>query len=167
MMDARNAPYRGTDTRQQGGAYPDPARVFGPETERPASDRQKRQSAADLLPSVTLPKGGGAVRGIGEKFSIIAADALAACRFPAPWALDDQVSGQNRDWLTTPVEKRARTGSAGVLPIRRSPGRPTKACRVIVTAPSRMFKYLPLPKMLVRSCTRLAHVACGGATSMA
>ena len=33
------------------------------------SDRPS-QGGADVLPRVTLPKGGGAIRGIGEKFSV-------------------------------------------------------------------------------------------------
>ena len=39
---------------------------------------------ADLLPSVTLPKGGGAIRGLGEKFSVNAATGTASMTVPVP-----------------------------------------------------------------------------------
>jgi RHS repeat-associated protein len=41
-------------------------------------------SPADLLPSVTLPKGGGAIRGLGEKFSVNAATGTASMAVPLP-----------------------------------------------------------------------------------
>jgi Salmonella virulence plasmid 65kDa B protein/Insecticide toxin TcdB middle/C-terminal region/Insecticide toxin TcdB middle/N-terminal region len=50
-----------------------------------ASDQspgQKPQRAADLLPGVTLPKGGGAIRGIGEKFTVNAATGTGAMAVP-------------------------------------------------------------------------------------
>src|SRR5580693_919767 len=38
----------------------------------------------DLLPSVTLPKGGGAIRGLGEKLSVDAATGTASMTVPVP-----------------------------------------------------------------------------------
>ena len=40
--------------------------------------------AADLLPSVSLPKGGGAIRGLDEKFSVNAATGTATMVLPLP-----------------------------------------------------------------------------------
>jgi hypothetical protein len=42
----------------------------------PEPDKQK--PALDLLPSVSLPKGGAAIRGMGEKFSVTAANGTVA-----------------------------------------------------------------------------------------
>src|SRR5580704_4735196 len=41
-------------------------------------------SAVDLLPSVTLPKGGGAIRGMDEKLSVNAATGTASMTVPLP-----------------------------------------------------------------------------------
>ena len=54
---------------------------------RPASDHQKKQSAADLLPNVTLPKGGGAIRGIGERFSVSPPTGTTSMSVPLPLSL--------------------------------------------------------------------------------
>jgi hypothetical protein len=53
--------------------------------ESAASGQASRQvRAADLLPSVTDPKGGGAIRGLGEKFSVNAATGTATMAVPLP-----------------------------------------------------------------------------------
>src|SRR5438094_9467481 len=44
----------------------------------------KLVSAADFLPSVSAPKGGGAIRGLDEKFSVNAATGTAAMEVPLP-----------------------------------------------------------------------------------
>ena len=47
------------DDPKYGNVFPDPA-----------PDRAARQSAGDLqAPQLSVPKGGGAIRGIGEKFT--------------------------------------------------------------------------------------------------
>jgi RHS repeat-associated protein len=43
-----------------------------------------KDSPADLLPSVTLPKGGGAIKGLDEKFSVNAATGTASMAVPLP-----------------------------------------------------------------------------------
>ncbi len=45
---------------------------------------EKPPRAADLLPSVTLPKGGGAIRGMGEKFSVNATAGTGTMALPLP-----------------------------------------------------------------------------------
>jgi hypothetical protein len=47
----------------------------------------KETKRADLLPRVTLPKGGGAIRGIGEKFSVSAATGTTSLSVPLPLSL--------------------------------------------------------------------------------
>jgi hypothetical protein len=37
-----------------------------------------------MLPSLSVPKGGGAIRGIGEKFSVAAATGTASLSVPLP-----------------------------------------------------------------------------------
>jgi RHS repeat-associated protein len=56
---------------------PAQSRADSPEAEKPGR-------TGDLLPSVTLPKGGGAIRGLGEKFSVNAANGTAAMSLPLP-----------------------------------------------------------------------------------
>ncbi len=53
-------------------------------TAKDAASGGAGKRAADLLPSVSLPKGGGAVRGLGERFSVDAATGTAAMAVPVP-----------------------------------------------------------------------------------
>ena len=53
------------------------------------------QSSAPAPPSITLPKGGGAIRGIGEKFAANPVTGAGSIRFPSPLARDDPDSGPN------------------------------------------------------------------------
>jgi hypothetical protein len=48
------------------------------------ADSPQRQNVIDLLAGVTLLKGGGAIRGIGEKFSVNAATGTASMSVPLP-----------------------------------------------------------------------------------
>ena len=48
----------------------------------PSQQRPGQHEHPDLLPKVTLPQGGGAIRGIGEKFSVNAATGTAALSIP-------------------------------------------------------------------------------------
>jgi hypothetical protein len=55
-------------------------------TTTPPGDPDKQKPALDLLPAVSLPKGGGAIRGMGEKFSVTAATGTAAMSVPLPFS---------------------------------------------------------------------------------
>ncbi len=48
------------------------------------SSQPQEQNAGGLLPRVTLPKGGGAIRGIGEKFSVNPVTGTGALSIPLP-----------------------------------------------------------------------------------
>lgn len=48
------------------------------------TDRSKTKSNAIEVPSITLPKGGGAIRGIDEKFSVNSVNGTAAFSVPLP-----------------------------------------------------------------------------------
>src|SRR5580704_7975783 len=47
-----------------------------------AEPEQQESKPADPLPHVVLPQGGGAIRGIGEKFSVNAANGTAGLSIP-------------------------------------------------------------------------------------
>src|SRR3954466_1903414 len=46
--------------------------------------RSGRRDKPSMLPALTIPKGGGAIRGIGEKFSVAAATGTASLNVPLP-----------------------------------------------------------------------------------
>jgi RHS repeat-associated protein len=59
------------------------------ERESPAIDNgedRKQPKPADPLPHVTLPQGGGAIRGLGEKFSVNAVTGTAGLTMPLVWS---------------------------------------------------------------------------------
>jgi hypothetical protein len=89
-MDAGDVPEkvngRGAHVRLGSEAAPVCPRSLGHEHDPPSSDQQQRQNAADFLPSVTLPKDGGAIHGIGEKFSVNAATGTGSLSIPLPFS---------------------------------------------------------------------------------
>ena len=54
-----------------------------PDAQRNGQPDQE-SAPADLLPAVTLPKGGGAIRGLGEKLSVDAATGATSMTLPLP-----------------------------------------------------------------------------------
>ena len=69
------------------GAHAEAGTNTGPGTGRGADDTKPPvDPAASLLPSVTLPKGGGALKGIGEKTSVNAAYGTATVSVPLPFS---------------------------------------------------------------------------------
>jgi RHS repeat-associated protein len=85
--EVNRAPYHvraGGATRRTGGASevrPD-ASAESPSTAEPAEPA--KTSSGERLPSISLPKGGGAIRGLGEKFSVNAANGSASASIPLP-----------------------------------------------------------------------------------
>src|SRR6516162_2170949 len=65
-----------------GDRRPDP----GADSRATADSTAKTPSSApsDPLPHVTLPKGGGAIRGMGEKFSVSAVTGTSSVVLPLP-----------------------------------------------------------------------------------
>src|SRR3982750_111344 len=64
-----------------GGAQPEQARDGGD------AGQDKSQGQTDkpsMLPAITTPKGGGAIKGIGEKFEVAAATGTASLSVPLP-----------------------------------------------------------------------------------
>jgi hypothetical protein len=63
---------------------PGVARSYDGGADSIAPDQQQKKTIADFLPSVSLPKSGGAIRGLGEKFSVNAATGTANLALPVP-----------------------------------------------------------------------------------
>src|SRR5579864_9552256 len=75
------------------GARPSPQEPQSPQgpqstqgTAGSGQQERKLAHATDLLPSVSVPKGGGAIRGLGEKFSVDAATGTARMSVPLPFS---------------------------------------------------------------------------------
>src|SRR6266498_2819891 len=92
---AMDDPYgRGSGAASQGGAAGTPggagaeARGGGQEARGAGGSSQGQgQGQADkpsMLPAITTPKGGGAIKGIGEKFEVAAATGTAGLSVPLP-----------------------------------------------------------------------------------
>ena len=58
----------------------------GPSSSFLESDKGKTKSNAIEIPSIALPKGGGAIKGIDEKFSVNAVNGTASLTIPLPVA---------------------------------------------------------------------------------
>jgi RHS repeat-associated protein len=85
-----NLEYGGTQGVPPGAGSSDPGTAPGqqdpPENGTPPGGREPTApgTATDLLPSVSAPKGGGAIRGLGEKFAVNAATGTADLTVPIP-----------------------------------------------------------------------------------
>ncbi len=75
-----DAPLPRADATPPAGAMSDAAPATAPSAGRAAEVDQGRYQA----PRVTLPKGGGAIRGIGEKFSVNSVNGTASLTVPIP-----------------------------------------------------------------------------------
>jgi RHS repeat-associated protein len=67
--------------RSNGAAMP-PTAAAGVESAKGDASDDPKKNGSSLLPALTLPKGGGAIRGIGEKFSVNAATGTASLSVP-------------------------------------------------------------------------------------
>lgn len=91
-MDERKGSKPGTAASPIAPAGSEKARPESPQPKKPQlSDDPKRdkdapKTAAQLLPNVTLPKGGGAIRSIGEKFNVNAATGTGQITIPLPFS---------------------------------------------------------------------------------
>jgi hypothetical protein len=57
------------------------------ETPQPAAERSVEPKSGFSAPSISLPKGGGAIRGIGEKFAANPVTGTASLTIPIPASL--------------------------------------------------------------------------------
>jgi len=56
------------------------------ETSNARSQEQSSKSIAIDIPQISLPKGGGAIKGIDEKFQVNAANGTASLSLPLPFS---------------------------------------------------------------------------------
>ena len=102
-------------------------------------------------PQLSLPKGGGAIRGIGEKFAANPVTGTGSMtRADLPPARADPGLAHSFRSPTTPAPATARSASAGASRCRRSRARPTRGCRSIRMPKSRMSSFSPAPKIWCR-----------------
>ena len=117
------------------------------------SGGQGTSAAAPAAPSISLPKGGGAIRGIGEKFAANPVTGTGSMTVPI---------------ATSPGPLRLRPAAFALLRLRRrqravrlrleplasrpSPARPTRACPGTGTPRSRTSSSSPAPKTWCRCC---------------
>ena len=102
-------------------------------------------------PTVSLPKGGGAIRGIGEKFAANPVTGTGSMTVPiatSPGAV--RLRPAARRSPTTPARATARSASAGACRCPRSPARPTRACRSTATPRSPTSSSCPAPRTWCR-----------------
>jgi len=73
------------------------------------SQEQGAKSIAIDIPQISLPKGGGAIKGIDEKFEVNAANGTAAFSLPLPWKATPNMSSGVEDLVpdTTVLETEA------------------------------------------------------------
>jgi len=82
-MDADDLRRPPSDGRARESLSPQSPPQADSQTQAKAQAAGKRRNA-DFLPSVSLPKSGGAIRGLGEKVSINAANGTAGMSLPLP-----------------------------------------------------------------------------------
>ena len=129
-----------------GDAAGTPGRPTGTSDRTASAQTGKLTRAADLLPSVSAPTGGGAIRGLDEKFSVNAATGTGSMAVKLPFS-------PGRSGFTPALElaepfrlgKRA-AASAGAWGYRRSRARPLKGFRSTATVTSQTSSSWPAQK---------------------
>ena len=120
------------------------------QTEETAKAGEEKQGVS--APAITLPKGGGAIHGMGEKFAANPVTGTGSMSHP-----DCNISRSL--WFWTSQLSLSYDSGAGNGPFRlrlesyRFPpslGKPTKACLNIWIAKNRMFFYFPGQKTWFR-----------------
>ena len=100
---------------------------------RDSGGSQPSAPAENAAPTVSLPKGGGAIRGIGEKFAANPVTGTGSLIVPIATSPGRSGFGPRLRCPTIPAPATGRSGSAGACRSRRSPERPTRGCRGIRT----------------------------------
>jgi RHS repeat-associated protein len=87
MSQAAREPQAGASRAQTSQQAPGASRPEAPPAGTPESGQKEKQAhAADLLPSVSVPTGGGAIRSLDEKFSVDAATGTAGMTVKLPFS---------------------------------------------------------------------------------
>lgn len=108
-------------------------------------------------PSLTLPKGGGAIRGMGEKFSANPVTGTGSMSVPIATSPGRAGFGPQFALTTTPVPATGRSAWAGRSRCRRSRARPTRARRSIWTTSKATPLSSRAPRIWCRCSTPMAR----------
>jgi Salmonella virulence plasmid 65kDa B protein len=99
-------------------------------------------------PQISLPKGGGAIRGVDEKFAANTVTGSGSMTVPIPTSPGRSSFGPqlSLSYDSTVVPETEPSGSGGSLRCRRSRDGPTRACRDTAMQKSRTSSSFPEPK---------------------
>ena len=105
--------------------------------DRPGRDSMPSSTVADSpLPSISVPKGGGAIAGIGEKFAVNAVTGTGALTIPIASSPGRSGFGPSLSLAYDSGSGNGPFGFGWISRCQRSPARPTRACRGTATATS-------------------------------
>ena len=108
-------------------------------------------------PAISPPKGGGAIRGMGEKFAANPVTGTGSMTVPIATSPGRSGFGPQLSLATTPGPAMGPSGSAGACRCRRSRARPTRGCRSISTQPIPTSSSFPAPKTWFRVLAGRRH----------
>ena len=101
-------------------------------------------------PAINLPKGGGAIRGIGEKFAANPVTGTGSLTIPIATSPGRSDLGRSFHFPMIPAQVTGRLAWAGTCRSRRSPERPTKAYLVISMPMNPTSLFFPARKIWCR-----------------
>ncbi|MEX0806991.1 MAG: hypothetical protein WD688_27255 [Candidatus Binatia bacterium] len=105
------------------------------------SDSNGKQSFQISAPSISLPKGGGAIRGIGEKFAANPVTGTGSMTVPIATSLAVLALVRNSRSPTTPAGGMVLLVSAGIFHFHPSHGKQTRVCQGTKTMLSQMSSF--------------------------
>src|SRR5579883_2836090 len=120
--------------------------------QRPSGETSSRERSPFAPPQLELPKGGGAIRGMGEKFSVDAARGTASLTVPI--AISEARSGFTPQ-LSVHYDSGTGNGEFGMgwgLFLPAITRKQKRVCRGTRMLPSRMFSCYREPKIWFRRC---------------
>src|SRR5579875_3510086 len=120
--------------------------------QRPSGETSSQKRSPFAPPQLELPKGGGAIRGMGEKFSVDAARGTASLTVPI--AISEARSGFTPSFLCTmiPAQETVNSAWAGDCFFRPLRAKQKRVCRGTRMLPNRMFSCYREPKIWFRRC---------------
>ena len=119
-----------------------------------SNDNRSTGGFGVTAPSISLPKGGGAIRGIGEKFAANPVTGTGSMTVPIATSPGAPASGRSSRCPTTPAPATARSASAGAFRFPRSPQDRQGPAPVSTTPRSRTSSSSPAPKTWCRFWSR-------------
>jgi hypothetical protein len=117
--------------------------------DRPSDGNAKpdtKGNGGTSAPSITLPKGGGAIRGMGEKFGANPVTGTGSMTVPIATSPVVPVSVRSYPCPMTPVPVMVPSVSVGAYLSHRFPAEPIKDCPATGTQTSPTFSFSPAPR---------------------